>query len=1098
MSEIRIWLEQAGLGEYGDIFTENDIECDLLDELTDNDLAALGLSLGHRRRFLKALKRAPTPAGEPEAGDGPGQAAERRLLSVMFCDMVGSTDLSQRLDPEDLSDVMRRYQDAVAGAIVRYQGHVAKFLGDGVLAYFGWPQAYEDQAERAIRAGLDAIKAVRGLATPEGQRLDARVGVASGEVVIGDIMGQMSVDTDAVIGETPNLAARLQDAAGAGGLLIGGTTSRLIGRAFILENLGELALKGFSRPVEALRVLGEARTESRFDAAGHDSTTPFVGRTRDLARMQSAWDQARTGRGQVVFIAGEAGIGKSRLIQTFTDRSGDGPRQVLNYQCSPFHTNTALYPIVLHMRQTAGLDLELSEEHQLDRIAEVYGGGEDDNEVALVANLLGVPYEQRYGALNLAPEQLRARLLNSLLERLAGLARRRPVLFLFEDAHWIDPTTAELLALTANHIRGIPILMLLTHRPNWQPGFEAGDNRSRIDLERLNAEDTLALVHSVSGETIPDNVALKITARADGVPLFLEELTKSLVEHGGGELSAATEIPETLQASLLARLDRLGDAKQIAQLGAAIGREFSFAQLAAATGEAEAALARAIEPLLRSELVFQTGEPPAARYRFKHALIQDTAYHSMLTRDRQELHGRIYQSLPAWPEPAAPAVKAIHAERAGEPLKAIEHLRVAGLNAIRTSANAEALAGLESALRLNDELPAGPEHDRRNLEIRVAMGPPLIALRGYPATAVEENYLTALTLAEALKDNDAEFVIRRGLWNCYFDRGSNAEAKRLAQGLLEQADAADDQVKRAAALRAAGSTSTLIGEWDIAEDYLRRGIAAAEAGREQDLRSTIGEDPGIVCKQYLGWTLACTGRIDAGVEMMAATVREAEELEHPIAVAFAQAMQTIVQSSIGNAREAGDIARRTADLARDNYLVFWDANNRINQGWALAVSGEDPGNQGLAQLQEGIAAWRETRAGILMPLWLWQLAHAYLANDRLEEARKALLEASGWMQTNGELWLQAEITRMEARLELASGHGDLGLQLLHKAIAQAQQSGSRTFELFACGNLAAELHKRGESDLARARLAPILAEFDGQSQSTILTEARALLAGLDD
>ena len=660
--DVAVWLRGLGLQRYEALFRENDIDAEVLSDLTDGDLEKIGVSLGHRKRLLKAVAALGGPAAVPPAAAAPippvADAAERRQLTVMFCDLVGSTALSARLDPEDMRQIIRAYQDACSGVVARYDGFVAKFFGDGILAYFGFPRAHEDDAARAVHAALEIAEVVASLQTRAREKLSVRVGIATGLVVVGDLVGQGSAQEQAVVGDTPNLAARLQGLADAGGVVVAAATRRLLGDRFRLKVLGKHAVKGLAEPVEAWAALGVSQSESRFEAAHTARLTGFVGREAESAELLVRQRRAWAGNGQIVLISGDAGIGKSRLLAWLAEQVADTPHTRLRYHCSPYHRDSALYPFVQQFERAAGVAPQEPPDAKLDKLEKMLGLPTDRmGEVApLIASILSIPTGTRYPALNLSPAQQRRQTLSALLERIEGLAGHKPVLVLFEDAHWADATSLEVLDLVIERLRRLPILFLITYRPEFEAPWKGLPDVATIALGRLDRAEVEALVERVTGgRKLPAEVLAQVIGKTDGVPLFVEELTKNVLESGlliedgeryrlDGPLPPLA-IPSTLQDSLMARLDRLAAVKEIAQIGAAIGREFSYPLLHAVVGRDEPPLKAALAQLVDSELVFRSGEPPDARYVFKHALVQDTAYESLLKSRRQILHRRIAETL---------------------------------------------------------------------------------------------------------------------------------------------------------------------------------------------------------------------------------------------------------------------------------------------------------------------------------------------------------------------------------------------------------------------------------------------------------------------
>ena len=645
MPQIADWLKKLGLFEYAERFAESDIDIDVLSELTDSDFDRLGVSLGHRRKMLRAIRElsaSPIAASTERQASAPTvpepapkDTAERRQVTVMFSDLVGSTALSARMDPEDLREVISAYQKCVAETVGRFGGFVAKYMGDGVLIYFGYPQAHEYDAERAVRAGLELVAAVSVLKTHA--LLQTRVGIATGLVVVGDLIGSGASQEQAIVGETPNLAARLQGVAEPNSVVIAESTLKLVGNLFELGYLGAQNLKGIEGPVRAWAALRPSSVDSRFDALHAGALTELVGREEELELLLRRWSKAKGGEGQVVLLSGEPGIGKSRLTAALLERFAAEPHTRLRYFCSPQHTDSALYPIILQMERAAGFTHDDNTQAKLDKLDALLARSfTPRQDAALLADMLSLPNDGRYPTLELAPQQRRQQTLEALAAQMKALSRPNPILMIFEDVHWVDPTSLEALGRTVDRLRTLSVLLIVTYRPEFEPPWIGRPYVTALSLNRLGDREIVAMIDRVRGnKALPESVRQNIVERTDGIPLFVEEMTKAVLEaEGEGAAGRAVAsipspsmaVPASLHASLMARLDRLGPAKEAAQIGAAIGREFSHALLASVANKPEAELRSALDRLIAAGLLFRQGVPPYASYLFKHALVQDAAY----------------------------------------------------------------------------------------------------------------------------------------------------------------------------------------------------------------------------------------------------------------------------------------------------------------------------------------------------------------------------------------------------------------------------------------------------------------------------------------
>lgn len=1113
---IREWLRGMGLEQYATAFEENDLTVDLAEDLTDQDLRDLGVaSMGHRKtlaRAIAALKDGAPPAPRDTAArdrtndvsarrsprePGPQSAAplvDRRQLTVMFCDLAGSTALSSRLDPEDYREVIRTYQDSCAGIISRYDGYVAKFMGDGVLAYFGWPRSHEDDAERAIAAGLGVANAIRAIPLPNDgvDPLTVRVGIATGPVVVGDIVGEGAAQEAAATGETLNLAARLQEVAPANAVMISAATRALVGDLFQCQQEPSRVLKGIGDSVEIWRAVGEKGVESRFDAVRGQSLTRFIGRDHELALLRDRWDAAADGEGQVVLLSGEAGIGKSRLMNALMDDIGDEPHFRLRFQCSPYHANSVLHPMIRQLERAARFEPADSSEARLEKLEAVLGlaGVPDDRTVSLVANLLSVPFEARYGALDLTPQQIKHRTLEVLSSQVYGLARKKPVLFLFEDAHWIDPTSLELLELTVPRASTLPVMFLITHRPEWHPPFANQAHTTLLPLSRLGRRPVAEIVRSVADNDVPNAIIERIVERTDGIPLFVEEMTRSLLEGGFAAAENADNIPDTLQASLTARLDHLpAHAKELAQIASVIGREVGLSLLTKVTGCSDSDNAGAVGDLIQSQLMVRGGSSGDDQIVFRHALIRDAAYQSLLTRRRRDIHRKIARTLESdFPNAveSEPELLATHFAEAGDTELAIAYWRRAGERASLLLANNEAIDHYRNALAQLYRLPEGLERDRTEAEIMLAMGVPLIAATGYASTAVRDNYTRARALSENVNDLDCLFTSTRGLWNCVFDRADLDDALDLAQNLTRFSERDSNPDKVALAQRALGSTRMNRGELHDAMIAFDACIATSGQNPTAFPIREYGEAPMVIAHQYKGWVCALMGRLDQGAELGLKAVDQARQLNYPLTLAFSLhtlAVIHLMRREYELCRSAGE---EVLDLSNEHDFVFWSAGSRVLIGSALAHLGRI--GEGLDMASQAISDWRATGADLHVPTWVSYLADAAVLADDHESAAPTVADAIDLAREKRDLIALAELLRLNGRI--AARRGDPAAEgLLESAIETASAQGALLYELRAAADLA---HLRGSNGALDA-LTRTYAKFDEGLSLQDLQDAKSLI-----
>ena len=919
--------------------------------------------LGHRKRMLRAIAElsrsslAPPAAVHAAADAPPISEGQKRHLTVLFCDLVGSTALAIHLDPEDLSTVIRRFQATCAAMITQGGGHVARYMGDGLLAYFGYPQAHEDDAECAVRAGLDLVAKVGQLLLPSNEPLQIRVGIATGLVVVGETIGEGSSREQAVVGETPNLASRLQSLAPPNTVVVAANTRRLLGDVFVCEYLGSYELKGISEPAKAWRVTGERAVESRFEAMRSGKLTQFVGRQTELSQLLSLWERAKAGEGQVSLLCGEPGIGKSRLSMALFEQTSAEPHMTIRHQCSPRHVNSPFYPIIRQFERAARFERDDTADVKLEKLETLLSlaGQTTLADAPLFAALLSIPTGGRYPELDLTPERQKNLTIAALNRQLFGLAQTRPVLVVFEDVHWIDPTTLDLINQLIEPIKEAPILYLITFRPEFFPPWLDWSNVTMLRLNRLGHDHARAIIVEIAGgKELPADVYEQIISKTDGVPLFVEELTKTVLESGllhdagdhyviAGPLPPPA-IPATLHDSLMARLDRLSPIKEIAQIAAAIGREFSYRLLASVASTSEALLHGALAQLTAAELIFVRGEPPDSRYVFKHALVQDAAYSSLLRGKRQQLHSRIAAVLEeqfAYVVETQPELIAHHFEQAGTSGPAIEYLRKAGQRAIERSANAEAIGHLKHAIDLLQSLPDNSEHKRVALELEVMLGQAMIAGRGYAAPETMEILLRAKKLMTESTEASQQFAILYGIWACYYVGGEVTMQQVTAAEFLAEAERQGDTAALCLAHRALGTTYLTMGEFTAGRGHLEQARKLYDPEHHPRFRFQYGQDIGATALCYLCWALWHLGYVDQASEIAAEAVKRAEEISHPHTLAY----------TLCHARGMMDVFRRRSEdtrsyagvvmsLCSEHGFPFWEAGGQILDGWAATCQGE--------------------------------------------------------------------------------------------------------------------------------------------------------------
>ncbi|WP_035688198.1 adenylate/guanylate cyclase domain-containing protein [Bradyrhizobium sp. Cp5.3] len=1102
MQQIAEWLENLGLGQYAQRFAQNGIDVGVLPELMDDDFEKLGVLLGHRRRMLRAIAELDPAA--LIASPAPPHGAERRHLTVMFCDLVGSTALSARLDPEDMWEVIRAYRAACANVIAAYDGMIARFVGDGILIYFGYPRAHEDDAERAVRAGLDVITAVRQLKTRE--QVEMRIAIATGLVVVGDLVSGTASEEQATVGETLNLAARLQGLAEPGAVVVAASTRRLLGDLFAFRNLGRRDVKGISEPIAVWAVEGASASESRFEAVRAARSIGFVGRKEEidfaLSRQRLAWQ----GQGQMMLICGEAGIGKSRMVATLSESPALGVHCRVRYQCSPYHTNSALHPFVAQLERAAGIRPLDAPAQKLDKLEAMLAlGTQAVAQVApLIAALLSIPTGDRYPTLGLSPAQQRRRTFAALLDQVEGLARQQPVLIICEDAHWADATTLELLDLAVDRIRGLPILVLVTSRPEFEPSWVGLANVSLLRLDRLDRQDTRALVEQVAvGRQLPREMMKQIIDKTDGIPLFVEELTKMVLESGllvedAGRYRLESPlpplaIPATLQDSLMARLDRLAPVKEVAQIGAAIGRDFSYALLRYVAGRDDLTLSAALRQLEEAELLVCRGVPPEANYSFKHALVQEAAYESLLKSRRQVLHKQIGDVLrDKFPVVAAtePEILAHHFTEAGLSEVALEWWRKAGQEALKRSAYSEAIAHLRKAIAIADELPDQPGRMMSRLHLQIAYGRALRGSLGHSAPETVAAWTRARQLAADINDPVELAPIHSGLFNACLTHGEIAPMRELATAITSAAERrAESPVAAVLAHWTSGVTCWFGGNYLNARTHLERALAIYDAEPDPATFKASALDLPFVIMRFLALVLWPLGKIDRARRLAADAVSAPGE-KRALSQANALVHRAVFDGLCGGMLQQTETILALG-LARDHTMPLYVAAGTYLNGLAKWRAGDRMA--GLADMRLGLTSLHENDCYLCEPFWGMHVAMAEAEAGQVETGLEMLRELIGWTEHSGQRWLDAELHRVRGELLLRHDPPSLSSaeDAFDRALEIARRQQTKTFELRSALGLARMRSSKGRA--ACEGLAAVLAEFDTERGLPEIEEAERLL-----
>ena len=1097
------WLRGLGLGQYAPAFAANDIDAVVLRRLTAEDLRELGVaSIGHRHRLLDAIA-ALCAGGEPRAPIPVLAAvgeAERRQLTVLFCDLVGYTALSARLDPEDLHEVISAYNETASEVIRRSGGFVAEYMGDGVLAYFGFPQADENDAERAVHAALELVEGTPKIETRVAVQLQCRVGIATGLVVV-DLVGSGEAQKHGALGDTPNLAARLQSLAGPNTVVIGETTHQLVGGLFEYRDRGAVEVKGISVPVRAWQVLRPS-VLSRFEALRSEAT-PLVGRDEELDLLLRRWRQAKTGEGRVALVSGEPGIGKSRLVAELSQRVEGEPHTHLGYFCSPYDQDSALHPFIVQLERAAGFASSDPTDRRLGKLRALLAPGmPGDDEVELLAELMSLPNSA--AQLNLSPQRKREKLFDALLRQLQASEPSAPLLMVFEDAHWIDPTSRELLDLTLDRVKRLSALLVVTFRPEFRPAWSGQPHVMTLALNRLGSRDGAALVERLAGNTgLSEDVVEEIVEHADGVPLFVEELTKAVLESGDFDdrvaavlavrPSRSLAIPATLHASLIARLDRLGPiAKEVGQIGAVLGREFGYGLIEQVAQRPTAELQSGLDRLAEAGLFYCRGVAPQSSYLFKHALVQEAAYATLLRARRQSLHARVAAVLDkdfADLVERQPELLAHHLTAAGDIERAVDQWLKAGRYAAARLAHFEAIRHFERGLATLSPLPESPDRDGREIELQLARGLSLFTAGGYSSAGAADAYARARKLAERQGDASQLFMALYGLWQANIGSATLVGAHRLSKRLLQLTSSAAEEGLRLQAHHSAWTTCLLAGAPGAAREHCEAGRGLYDPERHHTHRQLYGgHDPG-VCARYTGaqahWVL---GYPDKALAICREGLALAEHVGDPLSLEFALVFNAMLHLDRGEPELALQLVESAETLAAEQRLGFL-IEPRFVRGAAFSAQGA---------FDESVACLRDALTGGLgavtfRPYGFTRLAETLASQGQYGTVTQAVREGMKAQEETGARRWEAELHRLAGIAQIGLNRREEAETALKQALRIARSQQAKSYELRAVTSLAQLWGEQGRRGEARDLLAPVYGWFTEGFDTGDLKDSKALL-----
>ncbi len=1113
--DLGAWLLSLGLEQYEATFRKNAIDEALLPSLTAEDLKDLGIDVvGHRRKLLNAIAALPASTVASEfVHTSPEDAAERRQVTVMFADLVGSTALSAHMDPEDMRDIITAYHKCAAETVRRLGGFVAQYLGDGLLVYFGYPQAHEDDAERAVCAGLELVAAVSDLQTHA--PLQTRVGIATGVVVVGDLTGSGQAREHGIVGETPNLSARLQGIAEPNMVVIDESTRKLLGNLFELQDLDARTVKGIPGPVRAWAARRSRPVESRFEALHASGLPPMVGRAEQSELLLRRWAKAKGGEGQVVFLSGEPGIGKSRLTAELLEILAAEQHTRLRYFCSPQHTDSALYPIISQMERAAGFTYADTKQTKLDKLdallAQTLTSIQD---ISLLAEMLSLPNDGRYPVLEMTAQQRRQKTLEALRSQVEALTQANPVLMIFEDAHWADPTSLELLGGAMGRIASRRVLLIVTFRPEFEAPWIGRSHVTILTLNRLSQREVDLVIDGVAGtRSLLTSIRQDIIERSDGIPLFVEEMTKAVLEAGSEDKARrvasappwpALSVPASLQASLMARLDRLGSAREVAQVGAAIGREFSHALLAAIVQKPTTELGQALDCLTKAGLLLRQGAPPHTTYLFKHALVQDAAYGTLLREQRRALHARIADTLESGFEEIAerePELLARHNTEAGVIEKAAILWGKAGQRSLARSALIEAATQLSRALDQIAGLPSTPALRREQIRLQVALINSLMHVKGYAAPETKAAVQTAHLLiekAEAVGEPPSDplvlFSILYGFWGASYVAFNGCAARGLAEQFLALAEKDGATVPLLIGHRIMGSSLLLTGDIAGSRDHFDHALTLYDPVKHRELATRFGQDIGVSILMFRSCALWLLGYPEAAIADADRAVADARQIGH--AASLMLALANLSHMLCGHYPTAKTMVDELVALADDKSAVWWKALGMCEQGYLCSPTGE--ASNAIHLITSALAVWKSTGSTVFVPMALLHLASAYAEVGLLDDAWRCVGEAMTAVEVTEERWFEAAIHQKAGEIALMSHNPDATKAAAHfeRALVVARKQQAKSLELRATTSIARLWRDQGKVQQARQILDPIYRWFTEGFDTCDLKEAKALLDSL--